>query len=167
MPAETNASRETTKFSGWVILLVSLPVVLVLAVLFANALLHHEKTDLLILGGLILLTLAVAVLLSNHSLLLIIDETGICFRYRPYVLRKKCFSWADIKSARIVKYEPISDFMGWGLKKSRKYGNGYTTRGSTGLAITLRNGERFMFTVIDIEQAGESIKIFQPGINAE
>lgn len=63
----------------------------------------------------------------------------------------KIFPWEQIASASIVGYNPIQDFGGWGLKKSKKYGKGYTTKGNKGLWIQLTDGQSILLSVFAIE----------------
>lgn len=63
----------------------------------------------------------------------------------------KIYPWEQIASVSIVSYNPIQDFGGWGLKKSKKYGKGYTTKGNKGLWIQLTDGQSILLSVFAIE----------------
>ncbi len=68
-----------------------------------------------------------------------IDDTNIRMSFFPFA--KKNVMWFDIKSAKVVDYGFVG---GWGIRLGTKYGTVYNTKGSKGLAIELKNGNKFL-----------------------
>jgi hypothetical protein len=90
----------------------------------------------------------------------IIDPHRIRIKFFP--LANRNISWDDVKSVEIVNY----GLTGWGVRKSPRWGTIYNTRGTTGLLVELKNGERlvigtqhsevlsrFLMNCIEIEEA--------------
>ena len=67
-----------------------------------------------------------------------IDETGMKIQFKPFL--KKYIKWSEIKSAKIVNY----GFVGYGIRFGSKHGTIYNTQGNKGLAIELKNGNKFL-----------------------
>jgi hypothetical protein len=58
--------------------------------------------------------------------------------------------WRHIGRQNIRRYspgtcKPLSEYGGWGLRRSAKYSRAYTTRGDRGLQPELTNGQKFLF----------------------
>ncbi|MGB0178253.1 MAG: hypothetical protein ACPF9D_13895, partial [Owenweeksia sp.] len=68
-----------------------------------------------------------------------IDEKSIRMIYIPFT--RKTVKWDDVEEARVLKYGFIG---GWGIRIWTSYGTVYNVKGNKGLAITLKNGERFL-----------------------
>ncbi|UKJ07279.1 hypothetical protein [Solitalea lacus] len=88
----------------------------------------------------------------------LIDLEGIHFQFKPFHLRMKTINWYDIDQAYIRKYEPITEYGGWGIKGlwPFKSGRAYNVSGDIGLQIKLTNGKRIL---IGTNQAVEMQKV--------
>ncbi|MGO4919145.1 hypothetical protein [Maribacter spongiicola] len=53
---------------------------------------------------------------------------------------KKVIRLSDVVDYRITDY----DFVGYGIRKTKKYGTVYNVKGKDGLAITLNNGNKYL-----------------------
>jgi hypothetical protein len=73
-----------------------------------------------------------------------ISPDKIEYNFKPFYLRNQVINKADIVSAAVVKYEPISEYGGWGVRHSFKKGKALTTRGSYGLQLKLKNGKSIL-----------------------
>jgi hypothetical protein len=78
-----------------------------------------------------------------------IDEKEIRVKFTPLV--KKTFRWENIKTATVIQYK----FVGYGIRLFTSYGTVYNTKGNMGLAIELKNGEKFL---IGTQKASELTK---------
>jgi len=67
-----------------------------------------------------------------------IDQTEIRMNFIPFT--KKTVKWNQVKSAKVVDY----GFVGYGIRLGSKYGTIYNTKGRLGLAIELKNGNKFL-----------------------
>ncbi|MFZ1528576.1 MAG: hypothetical protein WAT19_07495 [Ferruginibacter sp.] len=104
-------------------------------------------------GGLILFTiftLGILVVFRLICLRTTITSTEINIRFFPFLSRT--IRWEDIKSAKIVNY----GFAGYGIRYGSRHGVIYNTRGSEGLAIEKKNGEKL---VIGTQKKDEINKI--------
>lgn len=73
-----------------------------------------------------------------------IDNTGITYRFYP-LIKTKHLAWADVTAAYVRKYNPLTEYGGWGLRKGFKSKNyAYNVAGSKGLQLVLKNGDRFL-----------------------
>lgn len=71
-------------------------------------------------------------------LILRIDESGIYYHFFPFIKRE--YSWHEIASSRVVDYGFVG---GWGIRLFTSYGTVYNVKGSKGLAVELKNGNKF------------------------
>ena len=68
-----------------------------------------------------------------------IDSETIEMNYVPFL--SKSVKWEEVATASVVDYGFIG---GWGIRFTKKYGKVYNTRGKMGLAIVLKNGDKFL-----------------------
>jgi hypothetical protein len=67
-----------------------------------------------------------------------VDQIGIKVYFFPFF--RKTIKWDAIKSVKTVNYGFVG---GWGIRLGTKYGTIYNMKGNKGLAIELKNGNRF------------------------
>jgi len=67
-----------------------------------------------------------------------IDKDGISFNYFPFTSR--VVSWSEVESAEVVDYGFVG---GWGVRRGSKHGTVYNISGKMGLALRLKNGDKF------------------------
>lgn len=68
-----------------------------------------------------------------------ITENEVRMKYFP--VYRKTVKWSDVKKAEVIDYGFVG---GWGIRFWSKYGTVYNVKGSTGLAIELKNGKKFL-----------------------
>jgi hypothetical protein len=74
-----------------------------------------------------------------------INYIGIFFRFSPFHLHFKELKWNEIDKIYIRKYNPISEYGGWGIRTlSFKKNIAYNISGNTGLQIELKNGKKIL-----------------------
>lgn len=95
--------------------------------------------------GLIIIVLVI-ILFTVLKLETKIDENGVKFKFYPFQTKFKSIPWNAISECYIRKYSPISEFGGWGIRTSfrKDTGKAYTTKGSIGLQIKLKNGKKIL-----------------------
>lgn len=86
----------------------------------------------------ILVILVILLLFLVLKLSTKITSETLTVRYFPFF--SKTWKWEDIESAIIIKY----GFVGYGIRISLKYGTVYNVQGNKGLAITLKNGSKYL-----------------------
>ena len=82
-------------------------------------------------------------LLIFSRLTTIINDTGILIRFFPFHTKQRKINWEDIKECSIIKYNPIKDYGGWGLRNNLK-GKAYNTKGNIGIQIQLNDEKRIL-----------------------
>ncbi|SNR44912.1 hypothetical protein SAMN06265371_103136 [Lutibacter agarilyticus] len=96
------------------------------------------------LSGLIIVLLVV-LLFVNLKLKTRIDEKGVYYQFFPFQFSFKFAAWNTISTCYIRKYNGLTEFGGWGMKR-KIYGKGrcYTTKGTIGLQIEFKNGKQLL-----------------------
>lgn len=84
-----------------------------------------------------------------------INEERIKYKFFPFF--NKSIDWNEIKDVEIVKISALSDFLGWGIRFSRKYGWSYITNSEYGLFIKKNNERRI---ILSIRNKDKLIKFF-------
>ena len=72
-----------------------------------------------------------------------VRETGVYIKFKPFHRKWISFNFEDISKVEAVRYSPIKEYGGWGIRYGRK-GKAYNVRGNKGLFVTLRNGRNIM-----------------------
>ncbi|HYG14619.1 MAG TPA: hypothetical protein VEC12_02630 [Bacteroidia bacterium] len=138
--------EETQGYKKLLWLLIPMPITLVMIFTFWLAEKDPaEKTE--ILYGLLMVVgveLLVLLLFLNMKLVTRINREGITYHYRPF-LKARYYSWNDIKTAAVRKYNPIGEYGGWGLKAGWKKNNkAYNVWGNKGLQLELKDGNKVL-----------------------
>lgn len=87
----------------------------------------------------VIVYVAMFLLFGFAELTTIIDEKGITYKFFPFQFRHHIITWDEIKKCEVIKYNPILDYGGWGVK-SGKRGKAYNVSGSMGLQIFRKSG---------------------------
>lgn len=72
-----------------------------------------------------------------------VKEDGIYVRFFPFHFTLKFYDWNSIAQLEVVKFSPLMDFGGWGIRWGRK-GKCYTVKGKSGLQILFKNGDQLL-----------------------
>jgi hypothetical protein len=97
------------------------------------------------LSGLIII-LFVGLLFLKLKLKTRVDEKGICYQFFPIHVSNKLITWDSISNCYIRKYNAIFEYGGWRIRFnfSKKTGKAYTTKGTIGLQLELKNGKKLL-----------------------
>jgi len=99
------------------------------------------------IGLLIIVVVMVAaiVMLVNLELETKIDNEGIHYRFKPFVWNWQVIKPGDLSSTKVVTYNPILDYGGWGYRIGF-FGKGkaLNVRGNKGIQILKKNGNKLM-----------------------
>jgi hypothetical protein len=117
---------------------------------------NNQKEPLIFLI-LIVFTILTFIWFLFLNLKTIINEKGIIVTYSGIPFCKKNMRWEDITSISVIKYSPLYDYGGWGVKYSLS-GNGwcYNVAGDYGIKILMINKKPFL---IGTQQKEEAEKI--------
>lgn len=98
-----------------------------------------------------------------------VDEKGIHYKFFPFHAKFRTVLWSEIKSASVRKYNPISEYGGWGLKGgfSRKKGKAVNVSGDIGIQLELTNGKRLLIGTQKENDAKSVLENYQYKIKNE
>lgn len=90
-----------------------------------------------------LLMLSLCALLHFSSLQFQLDKQGLAVRFVPFINDWRKHAWQEIKDIRVVSYNPIGDYGGWGIRgaKNRRC---YNISGKQGLEVLLQDGKHIL-----------------------
>lgn len=97
---------------------------------------------ILLLG--LLTTLALLIMLLIIYLKVTANKNKIAIKFYPFFKREIGFN--EIKNIEIIKYKPLKDYGGWGIRYGSK-GKAYTIGGNLGLSITLLNDKNILIGI--------------------
>ena len=123
---------ETQKFTQWWLWVI-------LIVITVRPILEGNIKDLYIF---IMFTLMFFIYIIK--LTVIVNDIGISYRFFPIHFKAYSIKFNEIKSAKAVKYNPILDYGGWGIRYRFKT-KAYNIKGNKGVRIYLKNGKNILF----------------------
>jgi hypothetical protein len=98
-----------------------------------------------------ILNISLFLLFGLSKLTTVIDKIGIEYRFFPFHSRPRLIYWNMIEKYMVIKYDPLKDYGGWGIKYS-KHVKAYTLSGDKGLLLYLKSGKRILIgTQKDLE----------------
>lgn len=126
----------------------------VLAVSLVSVAGNYKSTAALAGIGIPIIVLAFVfllfVLLTLHTR---IDEKAISIRFAPFHRKDRLIKWSDVKTARVLKYDPLFEYGGWGFRKGwTKRKQAYNVSGRTGLELELNDGRTVMIGTVKKEE---------------
>ena len=92
-----------------------------------------------------------------------IKKNGIYYQFFPFHFKQKQITWDEIKEMEIIKYNPIGDYGGWGIRFGWK-GKAYTVRGNMGLQLEMKSGKKLLIgtqKVAEMQIALDDIQLDQ------
>lgn len=103
-----------------------------------------SNTALIIMFGFtFILFFSLCFLFGMIKLATIIDEAGIRYKMFPIHLKYRKLTWDMIESLEVIKYDPIKDYGGWGIRFGKK-GRAYNISGDKGLYMVLKTGNSLL-----------------------
>ena len=101
-----------------------------------------------LIGTLILIGLVLLV----SGLKLEIGSSSIKYSFFPFLIAKREIRWSEIESIQIKEANALSNFLGWGIRYSSKYGWAYITDSESALFITKKNKKKFVLSIENKEE---------------
>lgn len=91
----------------------------------------------------------------------IINENGIFVNYIGMPFCKRSIKWEEIKEISIIKYSPLNDYGGWGVRYSST-GNGwcYNVSGDDGIKIIYTTEKPFLIGTQQKEEVEKIINYY-------
>lgn len=100
-------------------------------------------TVLLIALGAIAVAVAIMTLFWKAALITQVDDLGLHVRFVPFHPRFQRIPLRQVETVRAVRYHPIWDYGGWGIRY-RKKARAYNIRGNEGVLLTYRDGKTLL-----------------------
>jgi hypothetical protein len=137
--------KESQSYLGtwvmYVMILTEVPILILMIVLHATS---DEKQEMAIALGVVMGSLIlVFALIFNLKLETRIDDKSISFRYMPFIRNWRQFPKESIKSYKVIKYDPLTDYGGWGLK-GNKTTKVYSVTGDEGILLDVGEKKKIM-----------------------
>ena len=117
---------------------------------------YLQKGDISIVGSVIVLV--GFFLLANISMSLSFTKEAFVFKMSLLHLKPQTINWSEVESAKIVQVSALSDFFGWGIRWSRKYGWSYVFADGKMLSIKTKSGLKRSFTLGEDQAFVESLE---------
>ncbi|PZX51817.1 hypothetical protein LV84_03575 [Algoriphagus ratkowskyi] len=151
--------KESQSYVGtWVmylIILIELPTLILLAILYATS---EDKQEMIIAMAVVIGTMGLLILLIlSLRLETRIDRQNISFRYKPIIRNWRNYSRAEILSAEVIEYSPLTDYGGWGLK-GNKTTKAYSVLGDEGLLLDVGEKKKIMIGTMKSKELTDFMK---------
>lgn len=162
--------EEKQRFDQWWIWLITFSAMIIPLALFLNEWLNNNRFDAVLLIVVVFELLLVLLFKFAFVLKTRIDSTGVHFQFFPFHLKLRTILWTEISSAYIRRYDPISEYGGWGVKGTWPFKNGraYNVSGDEGLQLELVSGKKVLIGTnkkAELTEALNSLKVYNK-INA-
>jgi hypothetical protein len=97
----------------------------------------------------VILIFALAYFINQNYLLLVVNETGITYKYWPFS-RTRTIVWDEIDNAYFRKFDALGEYGGWGFRYRLWFkwnDRAFIFDGdSIGLQVLLKNGKKLLFS---------------------
>ena len=152
--------KEEQRFTqSWLIILMVvsiLPVIIIISKAYASN--RMNLLNAIVVIGLVLLATGFIFICKLKTR---IDEIGIHFQFFPFHFKMKTILWKDIKQAKVRKYNPLSEYGGWGIKGGLfwKKANGiaYNVKGNIGIQLIINDNKKILIGTQKKEDADNII----------
>ena len=139
--------KEEQRFTQpWLIILLAMSGLVIVGIVAKAYLAENSNMKAVELVTVIATSIGAVMPIFFFKLITRIDEKGIHYRFFPFHRKTRTLLWTEIKSAHVRKYDPISEYGGWGLKGgfSRKKGKAINTKGNIGIQLELINTKKLL-----------------------
>ena len=82
-------------------------------------------------------------LFLSNCLIAQVTVDGIYVRFPPFMPSEQQYLWKDIREVYIIKYKPITQYGGWGVRIG-PYGRAFNISGTTGLQVLFHDNSRLL-----------------------
>lgn len=159
---ETPIFREVQKFHPILYFLIGICSLSVWVITFIQLILkipvgNKPASDMLLIILFIVFGILFPYILLNLKLITEIKSNGIYVKMVPFHLKWQVFPFENIKSAELIKYNPLKDYGGWGIR----YGKGrkaYNARGNMGIMLYFKDGKKLLIGTQKGEEFLNTIK---------
>lgn len=104
---------------------------------------NNPAPDKLLIFFLILFGIIFPFIFLNLKLITEIRNDGIYVKMFPFHLKWQRFKFEEIDSAEHIKYSPLKDYGGWGIRYGKK-GKAYNAKGNMGIMLKFKNKKNLL-----------------------
>jgi hypothetical protein len=101
--------------------------------------------------------LALNLLLVSINLRTVITDKYLSVRIFPFQIKDRIIKWCEIKKIKIIKYDGIRDYWGYGLRYMPGKGWCYTISGNLGIKLTLTDNKEILIGTHKTEEISQII----------
>ena len=141
--------EENQKFTQWWLWVILLLFLIMLVGPFNENNIYH-----------ILIGLALPIFFYLFELRVKVNEEGLHYQFFPFHLKLHTIIAEEIEKIKAVKYKPLGDYGGWGIRYGFK-GKAYNVTGNLGVKVHLTNGRNILFGSqrhIELEKALRKVR---------
>jgi hypothetical protein len=118
--------KEKTYFNRFISIPLFFPLVYCISEIFSG-LKSNDLTKIIIFSIITIFSLTVVLVIIFSNLKIIFFEEYLVFELKPFLFKKKRVNYSEINSFELITIDPLNDFNGWGVRKSKSFGKGYIT----------------------------------------
>ena len=162
--------KEDQRFTQtWIIVLMTMSLLVTIGILLKEYTSENSTTRTVELLSILGAFLGVSLPIFFFKLKTRIDEKGIHYQFFPFHRKYKSILWSEIQSAYVRKYDPISEYGGWGLKGGffRKKGKAINVKGDIGIQLELKNSKKLLIGTQMETEAKQVLATYQNKLNHE
>ena len=78
-----------------------------------------------------------------------VDITPDFLKYKLIPFNSNLVKWTDVDRLEIKEAKPLRNFLGWGVRYSRKYGWGYISNCKYAIYLTTKNQKKVVISIKD------------------
>lgn len=155
--------EEQTYKGTWVmylILMFEIPTLILVTVLVLNGEPDQKEAFWSLIFVFLIMAMVLA-LIINLRLTTRIDESGVHFRYFPFT-KWRIIPKAQIRSAEVISFSPLTDHGGWGIKGNRTT-KAFTVIGDKGLKLDINEKKKIVIGTQKSRELSEFIENWMEG----
>jgi hypothetical protein len=102
--------------------------------------------------------LLLSLLLLSFNLRTVFTEKSISIRMFPVMIKDRIIKWNEIKRIKLIEYDGIKEYWGYGLRYMPGKGWCYTMPGKFGIKITLTSDKNILIGTHQVDQISQIIE---------
>jgi len=141
--------KENQKFTQWWlwVILLSFPI---------RSLMPFDKNELN--WCYVLIGFALPLIFYFIQLRIKVNKEGLHYQFSPLHLKPHTIKMDEIESFQAMKYSPLKEYGGWGIKYGFK-GKAYNISGNKGVKVFLKNGSNVMFGSQKYQELARALRV--------
>ncbi|MDJ1473280.1 DUF6141 family protein [Xanthocytophaga flava] len=139
---------ERQKFRQALVWILLIPINIFFIYSLVSQLIFHSEVGTKPMGNIALIFSSILVFVVSALFIImrldtIIREDGIYYKFFPFHKEFRKIDWKEIKDIYLRKYNPITEYGGWGPKRGPS-GRAFNVSGNQGLQLILNDGNKVL-----------------------